>query len=208
MPNIKPNISAIILAAGNGSRFGGDKLLHEIEYTNNKDSITSKSIGLISALNVLPHVDEVVCVVRPNDTQLIKLLEPHPFTIVTNKDYQQGLSSSIKAGVLAVKPANNIMICLADMPFIKTHSYQAVIDGFNADKNTVCRPVFFNEHSILKPGHPVIIPNKFKDKLMKLNADKGAQLLIQSLPVHTVRLVDQGVIRDIDRKEDLQQKTN
>ena len=196
-------ISAVVLAAGNGSRFGGDKLLHPLEIQDEHGCIQQKAMGLISSLNVQPHVNEVICVVRPHDTRLMDVFHSHQLTTVRNPDYETGLSSSIKVGVQAAKPDHAIMICLADMPFIKHASYQAIVNGFCTQPEAVCRPVFLNKQNTSQPGHPVIFAPKLRNNLMELSQDRGAQMFIQSLSIHTIPLDDSGVIQDIDQKSDL-----
>lgn len=198
MPSITPNISAIVLAAGNGSRFGGDKLLHPITFgTRHKHAI-----GLTSALNVQPHVDEVICVVRPDDQTLIALLNTHNMTTIANPHHPLGLSSSIKVGVASAKPDNAIMICLADMPFIKANSYQDLIQVFSQNTQTITR-LTFQAGTLKQSGHPVIFPNNIRYKLLELKGDKGAQTLINELPIATAVSDDEGIIFDIDTQQDL-----
>jgi len=203
MPNIKPKVTALVLAAGKGTRFGGDKLLHAIPYTNQDGTISTSAIGLISALNVKPHVDDVLCVVRPHDHDLINLYKEHGLSIVTNDEYEVGLSTSIQKGIESIKPNHHIMICLADMPLIQAHSYQGLIKHFNADPNLICRP-YNTEYIHEQPGHPVIFPCSLKPLLLTLDGDKGAQGLISQHPINLVSVCDKGIYLDIDTQQDLQ----
>ena len=202
-----PKISAIVLAAGSGSRFGGDKLLQPINLTDELGRLHKRPIGLTSALNVQPHVDEVICVVRPDDQTLIALLNAHNMTTIANPHHPLGLSSSIKVGVASAKPDNAIMICLADMPFIKANSYQDLIQLFSLNTQSITR-LTYQTDTLKQSGHPVIFPNNIRYKLLELKGDKGAQALINERPIATAVSDDEGIIFDIDTQQDLLKAAN
>ena len=203
MHRIKNKVTAIILAAGKGTRFGGDKLLHEIKVETNPHEVSKKHIGLISALNVKPHVDEVICVVRPEDTSLIKVYKQHHFKVITNPNYRSGMSSSIRVGIENAKPNHHIMVCLGDMPFIKAASYQSILTAFFSHPALMCRPIFKSQDGETLPGHPVIFSQDAKPLLLTLNGDTGAQTMMRSLSNYKLALNDIGVVSDIDRVSDL-----
>jgi molybdenum cofactor cytidylyltransferase len=202
MPSLKPCITALVLAAGNGSRFGGNKLRHEIKYTNEHGHITSKAMGLISALNVQPYVDEVLSVVRPDDHLLKSLFNSHDIKTIDNPDYQAGLSASIKIGVKAAKPDNAIMVCLADMPFIQPQSYRTVTRLFLSHSNSITRLIYQKDKQ-KQAGHPVIFPASQKHALLQLKGDNGAQALLTTLPIISAPSDDNGIIFDVDTQQDL-----
>ena len=61
------NIAGILLAAGAGSRFGGEKLLHPLE-----DGV---AIAAHAARNLLAATTDVIAVVRWGDFPLYDMLE-------------------------------------------------------------------------------------------------------------------------------------
>ena len=215
-------IVGVVLAAGLGSRFGGDKLLHGIPIqqgtakqgtANQVAQFSSKStiaMGLQSAFNLAPYVDEVVCVVRPEDKILAELFKQHGFKVCVSENYQAGLSASLMAGVQASLGANMWWIALGDMPFIKAASYQMI-------QKQVALQIRQPEHSqkIIRPytllesahkyGHPVIFPKRLKKQLLSLSGDEGAREILKKERHEVLQvLVDDGGIHlDIDEKSDL-----
>lgn len=193
-------ITAIVLASGLGTRFGGDKLLKNIPYDEN----LKLPIGLISALNIKPHVDNVICIVRPNDLKLKQLFQVQGFHTVDNPDFEQGLSSSIKAGILACQENNHYLICLGDMPYIQANTYQASIahflQGLKTRPNTIVRPVLKENN---KAGHPVIFSNTFKGQLLNLVGDDGGKPVIKQNGFSPIAVNDKGILEDIDRPTDI-----
>lgn len=97
-------VTGLLMAAGMGSRFGGHKLRHPLS--------NGLPMGVQSALNLKQIVDEVICVVRPDDHVLIGLFEERGFTIVKNPEHNTGLSSSIKAGVKAASDSDYWIVAL------------------------------------------------------------------------------------------------
>jgi molybdenum cofactor cytidylyltransferase len=218
-------ITAIVLAAGLGRRFGGDKLLTPIQLNPGDQALP---LGVVSALNIKPYVDNVICVVRPSDLKLKQQFASHGFTTIDNSDYRQGLSSSIITGVKACNDNSHYLICLADMPYILPCTYSTIIKLFmdNLDfkskeilekkliksqdlninkKLGILRPVLLAGNKIEKnrSGHPVLFNKKYRQALLKITGDKGAQPLIKKYGATEIQLKDQGIVQDIDRPEDI-----
>ncbi len=185
-------IMGIVLAAGMGSRFGGDKMLHPIK----REDGTDIPMGLLSALNLKPWVDQIICVVRPQDDVLIKLYQLHGFNIHKSENYQQGLSASLIAGVQASCNASAWVVALGDMPFIKSSSYEKIKQGLAATLNNKVVQLKYNN----KPGHPVAFPKRLKSDLLDLKGDVGARSIVLSEGKNTVSLevADTGIHLDID----------
>ena len=117
-------ISAIILAAGLSKRMKlGNKLLLE----KNNVPIIKTTLERVAA----SKVNEII-VVLGKDSSLIKnKVNDKRVKCITNKDYRSGISSSIKKGLKKVNKDNiGAMICLADMPLIKTSTYNQIIHSY------------------------------------------------------------------------------
>lgn len=199
------NTIGLLLAAGQGSRFGGDKLRHRLE--------NGTPMGLQAALNLKQAVDEVICLVRPEDKTLIKIFSEQGFTVVKNSEHRSGLSSSIRTGIKARPDADYWLIALGDMPYIQSRTYQALSHNIdkalrqNKHQHNIIRPVFShsNNQNEKQPGHPVAFPNRFKDKLLALSGDIGAASIVNKAS-HETRLIsvnDAGILKDVDERRHL-----
>lgn len=214
----KPNVIGLLLAAGQGSRFGGHKLRHVLD--------NGTAMGLQSALNLKETVDEVVCVVRPDDSVLIDIFKQHGFTTIENPEHLTGLSSSIRMGIQSRSDADYWLIALGDMPYIQAKTYDAIArtvkneESIAPNNRAIIRPYLKNEEGTDKKlaGHPVAFPNRYKEQLLALKGDKGAGALFKnksndpnqssnendkSTPdIHWLLVEDEGILFDIDSRDE------
>ena len=183
-------ISAIILAAGLSKRMSlGNKLLLK----KNNIPIINITINKIKA----SKVNEIILVLG-NDSQLIhENLDVKNIKIIVNKNFKEGISSSIKKGIKNVNfKSKGALICLGDMPLIRTSTYNEIIQSFCAEKKNII-PFYKN-----KRGNPIIFTKSYYKNLMEISGDEGAKKFIKEYPndFTKISLSDEGVLKDIDDK--------
>ena len=185
------NISAILLAAGSGSRFGGDKLLHPLA-----DGI---AIGAHAARNLLAAVQDVVAVVRPGDFPLFDMFEQEGCHVVICTHAAHGMGTSLAHGVAQRRNADGWLIALADMPSIKSTTITAVLRKLETGSELVA-PVCKGER-----GHPVGFGKRFYPQLTALTGDLGARDIVAAHKneLTPIECDDPGVLYDIDQRNDL-----
>ncbi len=184
-------ICAILLAAGSGSRFGGDKLLHPLA--------DGTPIGVQAARSLLAVVADVVAVVRPGDFPLADLLEQEGCHVTVCQHAARGMGASLAHGVATRRGAGGWVIALADMPLIKSATIAAIAHELEAGRDLVA-PTYEGRR-----GHPVGLGKRFGAQLLALDGDAGARDIIAA---HQDELVliecdDPGILLDVDRREDL-----
>lgn len=184
-------IVGILLAAGSGRRFGGDKQLHPLP--------DGTPMAVAAARNLHAACACVVAVIRPDHLALAQLLKEENCEIVVCSDAEQGMGHSLASGVRATRDAAGWIVALADMPFIATGSYTAVIDALRAGA-TLAATQYRGQR-----GHPVGFSREWRDELITLNGDIGGRSILEK---HRERIVlcnveDRGVLIDIDRRDDL-----
>src|SRR6185295_14306639 len=101
-------IVGILLAAGRGLRFGGDKLLADL---------SGESIGVVACRNLLAAVPGVIAIVRPNDDALAAVLEATGARVIRCGNADQGMGASLACGVQSTIGAKGWLVTLADMPW-------------------------------------------------------------------------------------------
>jgi molybdenum cofactor cytidylyltransferase len=191
-----PFISALLLAAGMSERMGrGVKQLLPLG---------AKRMIEVSLGNLLAsHVDEVIVVlgfaaeeIRPfvNADERVK--------VVVNSQFEQGMSSSIRAGIKIVDPCcTAVLIALADQPFILAEVINLLIDRFATGEKGIVLPVHHGQR-----GHPVILSRQYERELVALRGDAGGREIVRNHPEDCLEVeVDaKGVVMDIDTPEDYQ----
>ena len=184
------NIVGLLLAAGSATRFGSDKLRHELPH--------GVSIAVQSARHLKLEIARVVAVVKPQ-SELIKPLQAEGCEVVECENAAEGMGASLACAARAAGEADGYLIALADMPFVRRTTIAAVRDALAAGAS-LAAPYFRSRR-----GHPVAIAGRFRDELLALGGDEGAKQLIAANEQKLVKIPvgDPGVIRDIDTPGDL-----
>ena len=177
-------ISAIVLAAGLSKRMKlGNKLLLE----KNKITIIENTIREVKASKAA----EIIVVLGKDSAIFKKKINDKTIVYVTNKDYNNGISTSIKKGLEKVnKKSIATIICLGDMPSIKTVTYNKIIDKFYNSKNRNIIP-YFKSMQV------------YFEKLKEIKGDNGAKFLIKKYSKDFLKLqvTDQYILKDIDNAD-------
>ena len=188
-------ISAILLAAGESRRMGRPKQLLEWQ---------GKTL-LQHVLESLIHseADEIILVLGHEADRISESLPALPVKIVINPDYQQGMASSLRQGLLALDPQSEaFLLCLADQPGIGPEIVNTIIRAFRQADPTrgIIRPVYRGRR-----GHPVLISNRhLKEALRLLQGDVGARQILINHPEDILEIeVDRdAVLVDMDTPEE------
>ena len=184
-------IVGILLAAGRGSRFGSDKLLHQLP--------DGKALAVAAAVNLRAACERTVAVVRPENDELATLLTAVGCEIVRCADADAGISHSLASGIRATADAHGWIVALADMPFIATSSHQSVSDALRAG---ACLAA--TRYQGLR-GHPVGFSKEWFSQLVAITGDQGGKTILEQHPqkLTLCEVDDAGVTSDIDCAEDL-----
>jgi molybdenum cofactor cytidylyltransferase len=184
-------VTGILLAAGSGSRFGSDKLLHPL--------VTGTPIAVTAARNLKAAVADSIAVVRPGARELAALFEAEGLQVVVCVNANEGMGASLACAIAAAGDEAGYMIALADMPYIRASSLHAIRDSLLNGVHLVA-PYFR-----ARRGHPVGIGARFRAELLAATGDEGAKKLLEAHAAELIKIPvgDPGVIRDIDQPSDL-----
>ncbi len=186
--------AAVIQAAGKGSRFHTDqyKLLADVG-------------GVPMILRTLETVllsgfDEIVIVIGSHAEEMQRLLLDYPVNIIINNNWELGQSTSLSAGVQAVRNSSDrACLLLGDQPFLQPETIRSLLAESDRYPEKIIVPFYQN-----KRGNPIIVPSLFYDELLELTiGDEGGRQLLRAVGFHEFSVGDQGILRDIDTVEDL-----
>ena len=183
---MNPPPVGILLAAGQGTRFGSNKLLQPLA-----DGTPMAVASARTLHTVLAH-----CIAVVNDAQgcVARLLAEAGLQVIANPHAPDGMGTSIACGVAASPNAGGWVIALADMPRIPARVIQSVADGLARGADLIA-PVYGGQR-----GHPVGFARRHAPALRALHSDRGARDIIAAHR-DTLELIDtqdRGVILDID----------
>ncbi len=185
---------AVVTAAGSAERFGGRKLLAQVEGEPLLDrSIRSLLDGGAAEVIVVVGTDGRAELERDVNAMNDARVRP-----VENPDPSRGMFSSIQEG-LATASGDALLVLPGDMPYVRTETVRAVIAKFR-EKPSIVSPRFNG-----KRGHPVALPMALRDEIRATDTSLTLHDVIKrhlDLRVD-VDVDDPGIVRDVDKPEDL-----
>ncbi len=188
---------AVVPAAGVGERFGGDKLLADI------DGETMIDRTIASLLD--GGVDEVIVVFGPEGSSVQQdvssLLDPR-VRPDRNPDPSRGMLSSIQQGLRTAHGAA-LLVLPGDLPYVASSTVALLLETFGRATAIV------SPRHRGKRGHPIVLPYALRDAV--LAADPRSNLHEVLKPHAAQRLDvdvdDAGVVRDVDAPSDIGART-
>jgi len=179
-------ILAAVLAAGDGSRFGGPKLRVEVRGR----PLVAWALG--AALEA--GLDETVVITGGED---LRDLVPVGVTVLDNPDWADGQATSVQVAVrhAAAQGHDAVVVGLGDSPMVPAEAWRAVaaVDApvVTADYDGARRP-------------PVRLAREVW-LLLPTEGDEGARVLLRGRPDLVTAVPCAGDPRDVDTEGDLEQ---
>lgn len=185
----KEELAIIILAAGKSSRLGSiTKQL--LKY----NGVTLLKRACNKALEITENVFVVLGCEKEACEKEIKELNVN---ILFNENYEKGIGSSISYGIKHTNNYKNTLIMLCDQPFITKKHLINLKNHINNETIIATKYDHANSSTV-----PAIFPDKYYNKLLKLNEDKGAKAIIKKEQCINIKLEKSKSI-DIDTNEDI-----
>ena len=187
-------IKGILLAAGQSNRLKNENKL--IKIFKNKPLIHH-------ALNSVKNskIKKIIIVLGYQFKEVKKKIKKNKKIIfVHNKNYKNGMSSSIKSGLKKIsKKDKGFIILQSDMPFVKTSDINKIYNSIIRKKYLVHALKYKNR--IGNPiGFDISILNKFK----KIKGNIGAKYMVKRLKNSTnfIKVSSEKVFKDFDKASD------
>lgn len=187
-------IGAIVLAAGSSQRMGRLKQLLPIDGRPMVHRVASAvaELGLV----------QVIVVTGARAGAVGNALADLPVDIVVNESWSEGMSSSMHAGLRALRPdIQAVLLVLADQPALTADVLQLLVARYRATGALIVAPFYHGQR-----GNPVLFDRALFPELLAVQGDRGGRKLIArySGQVEHVEVDDPAVIIDIDSPDDYQ----
>jgi len=194
MTRVGSSTSAIILAAGTSTRMGTAKQLLRLD----DRPLLQHVLDNVRA----SEVEEIVLVLGSSAESIQREIDAHNVCVVLNESYQQGMGTSLKAGLAAVGPeAQAALIVLADQPFVRPATLDKLIAEHRSSGAQIAIPTYRGFR-----GNPVLLDRSVFPEVMALGGDICCRAIFGDHPRGIVKVPvdDAGILLDIDRREDFE----
>jgi molybdenum cofactor cytidylyltransferase len=187
-------IAAVILAAGEGRRFGECKAMARLD----GETFLEVIAGRLKAIDC----DPVIVVGGRDADAIIGEATRLQINYAINTDWKKGQFSSLKAGLSNVKSdICGTFITLVDHPFVASETYRLMKEAFAKFPKRIVIPVYD-----YKRGHPILIPAEIIRQIIESSEETTLRDIIKNHESMVIqfRCEDPGVLKDIDTKDDLE----
>jgi molybdenum cofactor cytidylyltransferase len=175
-------IGAVVLAAGASKRLGEPKQLLML----GGETLLARAVRVARAAGCSP----VVVVLGFSAASIQAGCELEDAVIVVNEDWVEGMGSSVRAGVGALRDLDACVVMTCDMPAVTATHLGALMASGEVTASSYAG----------KKGVPAFFPACAFRSLMELRGDAGAKDLLR--PARFVELV--GGELDVDTRADLE----
>ncbi|WP_312942796.1 nucleotidyltransferase family protein [Oscillibacter sp.] len=154
----------VVLAAGNASRFGKNKL---------EAALDGRSL-ILRSLETVPTECFSSVVVVTQYPDVLKLAGEFHFAALHNDRPELGLSRSLQLGLTALRDCTAVCFQVSDQPLLRRESVVALVNFWGEEPGKLAAL----SHGGVR-GNPCIFPEKFYPELMELSGDVGGAAVIR-----------------------------
>lgn len=185
--------AGIILAAGTSSRYGQLKQLLDWKGKPFVRRVTETALHA--------GLEPVVVVTGFRHAEVESHLKDLPVSIVLNPKYNEGQSSSIKAGLSALpEKIGSAVFLLADQPQIPAEVIRALVESHAGERQSILAPLVLEE----RRANPVLFDRITFPDLMQLTGDIGGRGIFDKHRVDYLPWHDDILLFDVDNPEDFE----
>lgn len=182
---------AIVLAAGASTRFGSPKQLVRLAGRPLLHTVVTRAAEVTG--------NALIVVLGSGADQLAPLLKHCAGTVVINRDWREGLASSIRAGVARLPCAcTGALLLLADQAGVTTDDLRRLAGTWRKQPQRMAAALYAGT-----VGAPAIFPRSLFTELAALRGDAGARAVLRRGADTLARVPMPSAALDVDTPEDL-----
>jgi nicotine blue oxidoreductase len=182
----------VLLAAGEGSRFGRPKALVELD----GQTLAERGVTMLRAGGADP-------VLLVTGAAAVEVAQQHQVRTVHNGEWRTGMGSSLRAALRALSPQDDVgavVVALADQPLVGADAVSRLIAAYRGGATVVVAAYDG------RPRNPVLLAREhWPEVIATATGDQGARAFLRSRPdlVMLVECADTGRPDDVDTPADL-----
>jgi CTP:molybdopterin cytidylyltransferase MocA len=190
----QPDVAIAILAAGRGSRLGGDVPKPLVELRGRP--LMSWALDAATTSGLRP----VVLVVGHHGGAVARVA-PEGVVVVRSRRWRRGIARSLRAALEALEPwaqVGAVAVGLADQPLVGADAYRRLAGAYRAGASLAVAAYRGQRRN------PVLLGRTMWEKARELDGDQGARVLMDEGAVE-VDCTDTGSAADVDTLDDLRE---
>ena len=191
-------LGAVVLAAGRSTRMGEFKPLLEVEGS----SLLAWAVGAFK----IAGVDDVVVVAGHRRDEVAAEAAAAGARVLTNADYDAGMYSSLRVGVLGLDAAaGRFFVLPADMPLVRPETIGRLVRQGRAARTTAGSRVRDRDPAEHGASPVILLAASLRRDLRSADPPGGLRELLDARAAATTRVSvdDLGVLLDADTPDDL-----
>jgi molybdenum cofactor cytidylyltransferase len=184
--------AALILAAGESSRFGGfPKAMLPVGRRT--------AVRRIAEISLEQGLDPVVAVVGAHPGPITHELKDLEVQVVAAENWYEGRTASVQSGLGALPPESDVLFWPVDHPFVRTGTVAGIVSLLSRDLIAAWLIPTYREHG----GHPVLWRSGVRAHILELRTDAPLRSLLPEFgpQVRRVPVDDPGVLANADTPE-------
>lgn len=158
-------IGCLVMAAGSGRRFGGNKLAAELD---------GKPL-IRRALEAVPAAQFTAVTVVSQYEDIEELAGQFGFAAIHNDRPDLGLSRTIRLGTEAMRDCDGILYMVADQPKLRQETVAQLVDVWRQHPDRIVGAGHDGRR-----GNPNLFPARFFPELMAITGDHGGSSVIRA----------------------------
>lgn len=185
-------IGTVVLAAGESARLGEPKQL--LRFQN--ETLLRRSVKTALAVS-----DKIVVTLGARIEMLREEIADLPVNIVENKDWQSGMSGSLKVGLKRLiemhEKLDAVLVLVCDQPFVSADLLEEIIER-HARTNVLSVACEYQNTR----GVPALFDRRLFPAILALDSPKGAKHLIEKYREQTAVVEFPEGAFDVDTPDD------
>jgi molybdenum cofactor cytidylyltransferase len=185
-------VGAVVLAAGVAKRMGQPKQLLPVA--------GQPMVRRVTEAVCAAGLQQVIVVLGAYAQAVARVLHGLPVELVNNPAWPDGLSTSVRAGIGALRPEiDAALLVLADQPHLGPELLCTLADRYRSTGAPIVAPFFEGQR-----GNPVLFDRALFAELRGVEGDRGGRAIItrHEADLARVDVDDRAVLSDIDTLED------